>query len=280
MPFLPEKPGARVYPFGGGGSIELNAPFNAIEVYNDLNGDAVNLFKIVANPHKLSQLLDLIFATPYSRAEFHRAFATTHDPLEQARRFLIRQQQSFGGLGRSFGVQVDRQGRNSSNMTRWADLGDVLKIVHQRVRHWIFECQDFQKILEFYDRPSTAFYCDPPYIPATRSGGKYTVDMTLADHLRLIDCLANVQGMVVISGYHHEIMDKLRWRRYDLDVPLQISRKRIDSRRTESIWINQAAYDAIQNPTINLPAPANSNHRIDSGSFKNVFQQSTQQKIG
>ena len=57
-------------------------------------------------------------------------------------------------------------------MTRWADLGDVLKIVHQRVRHWIFECQDFQKILEFYDRPSTAFYCDPPYIPATRSGGR------------------------------------------------------------------------------------------------------------
>ena len=91
--------------FGGGGSIELNAPFNAIEVYNDLNGDAVNLFKIVANPQKLSQLLDLIFATPYSRAEFHRAFAVTHDPLEQARRFLIRQQQSFGGLGRSFGVK-------------------------------------------------------------------------------------------------------------------------------------------------------------------------------
>ncbi|MCX8505067.1 MAG: DNA adenine methylase [Alphaproteobacteria bacterium] len=185
LPFLPEKPGARVYPFGGGRQLPVQSR-NEVTAWdaaairntpilnqNDLNGDAVNLFKIVANPQKLSQLLELIFATPYSRAEFHRAFAASDDPLEQARRFLIRQQQSFGGLGRSFGVQVDRQGRNSSNMTRWADLGDALKIVHQRVRHWIFECQDFQKILEFYDRPSTAFYCDPPYIPATRSGGRH-----------------------------------------------------------------------------------------------------------
>ena len=113
LPFLPEKPGARVYPFGGGGSIELNAPFNAIEVYNDLNGDAVNLFKIVANPQKLSQLLDLLFATPYSRAEFHRAFAVTDDPFEQARRFLIRQQQSFGGR------QLPVQSRNEVTAWRW-----------------------------------------------------------------------------------------------------------------------------------------------------------------
>ncbi|MDI9348656.1 MAG: DNA adenine methylase [Candidatus Symbiobacter sp.] len=256
LPFLPEKPGARVYPFGGGGSVELNAPFNAIEVYNDLNGDAVNLFKIVANPQKLSQLLDMIFATPYSRAEFHRAFALTSDPIEQARRFLIRQQQSFGGLGRSFGVQVNRDGRNSSNMTRWAHLGETLQIVHNRVRHWIFECRDFERVITFYDRPTTAFYCDPPYIPSTRSGGKYTVEMTLADHLRLIDCLRHAQGMVVLSGYNHDIMDKLRWRRYDLDVALQISRQRVDSRRTESIWINQAAFDAVQSPNCNVATDA------------------------
>jgi len=57
-------------PFGGAASLLLAKQPSAIEAYNDLNGDLVNLFMIVRD-HPL-QFLERIYLLPYSRQLFEQ----------------------------------------------------------------------------------------------------------------------------------------------------------------------------------------------------------------
>lgn len=49
-------------------------------------------------------------------------------------------------------------------------------------------------------------YCDPPYLPNTRRGGRmYRYDYSEADHVRLLDAIYKLPCQVVISGYDSEL---------------------------------------------------------------------------
>jgi len=89
-------PRHRIYvePFGGSGSVLLRKKRSEVEVYNDLDGEIVNLFRVARdNGEELSRQ---IFLTPYSRDEFVKSFELSDDPLEQARRTIVRSFQGFG----------------------------------------------------------------------------------------------------------------------------------------------------------------------------------------
>ena len=50
--------------------------------------------------------------------------------------------------------------------------------------------------------PDEFLYCDPPYLPSTRSGRRlYTYEMTNADHRRFLRAIRGLPCMVMISGY-------------------------------------------------------------------------------
>lgn len=83
-------PDHRVYvePYGGAASVLLRKPRCYAEVYNDLDSEVVNLFRQVRdNGLELRRVLSL---TPYSREEFFSAWSQCDDPLEQARRTVVR----------------------------------------------------------------------------------------------------------------------------------------------------------------------------------------------
>lgn len=83
-----------VEPFGGGGSVLLRKPRSYAEVYNDLDGEIVNLFTVARD--RGDELVRLLELTPFSRDEFQQSYEPTDDPLEQARRTIAR---SFMGFG-------------------------------------------------------------------------------------------------------------------------------------------------------------------------------------
>jgi DNA adenine methylase len=55
-----------VEPFGG----VLQKPRSYSEVYNDLDGEVVNLFRVLRDPAMNQRLQDACVLTPYSRDEF------------------------------------------------------------------------------------------------------------------------------------------------------------------------------------------------------------------
>ena len=79
-------PAHRVYvePFGGAAGVLLRKPPAAAEIYNDLDGEIVNVFRVLRDPNLNEQLARLCYLTPYSRAEHDLAQEPSTDPLEQA----------------------------------------------------------------------------------------------------------------------------------------------------------------------------------------------------
>jgi len=106
-------PRHRVYveSFGGGASVLLRKPRSYAEIYNDLDGEIVNLFRM-ARDHG-AELVRVCELTPFARDEFAHAYDSSADPLEQARRTLIR---AFMGFSSAAASAAQRTGfRANSN---------------------------------------------------------------------------------------------------------------------------------------------------------------------
>ncbi|MFG8489773.1 DNA adenine methylase, partial [Pseudomonas aeruginosa] len=71
-----------VEPFGGAASVLLRKARSYAEIYNDLDGDVVNLFR-VARDHG-EELRQALALTPFAREEFEASYVETTDPLERA----------------------------------------------------------------------------------------------------------------------------------------------------------------------------------------------------
>ncbi|MFK7074022.1 DNA adenine methylase, partial [Acinetobacter baumannii] len=78
--------------FGGAAGVLLQKPRAYAEVYNDLDGEIVNLFRVLRNEDQRNKLIEQLVFTPYSRDDFHEAWEPCEDPIEKARRLIIRAQ--------------------------------------------------------------------------------------------------------------------------------------------------------------------------------------------
>lgn len=227
-------------PFGGSAAVLLAKPPSPVEIYNDIDGDLVNFYRVIRDPGLFARFMIDIDATLYSRDEFALALQQTDDIIESARRFMVRQRQSHGGLGKTWSYSIgDSVSGISSSVRRWQSGIERLPGIHTRMRNVQIEHDDWQKVMQRFDGPDTLFYLDPPYIPDTRVSGTYAHELTYDDHRTLVDYLQTVKGMVVLSGYKHEIYTPLEdngWLRYDYDVPAYVSDGRL--RRVECIWLS------------------------------------------
>ncbi|MBT2130140.1 DNA adenine methylase [Aliiroseovarius lamellibrachiae] len=184
-----------VEPFVGMGGVFLRRGFRPrTEVANDLNGEIINLFRILQRHYP--QLMQIMRFSIASRREFERLRETnpsTLTDLERAARFLYLQRLAFGGQVRGvFGVSADHAPRFS--MTR---LEPILDAAHERLDGVVFECLDWSDLIARYDTPDTLFYLDPPYHGGENDYGKGMFER--ADFQRMADQLAEIKGAFVLS---------------------------------------------------------------------------------
>ena len=200
--------------FGGGGSLLLAKIPAKVETYNDLNSDLVNLFRVLRDPVKFEQFHYKASLTPYSREEYYfcrETFRDCQDDVERAYRWFIVARMSFGGhFGNSWGFSVLESNRGMTSVcSNFLSIIEMLPQIHKRLMTVQIEHSSWQKILEIYNPPTTLIYLDPPYIPETRSGGEYKHEMTADDHRELVEKMLEYPGMIMLSGYDHEIYKPL-----------------------------------------------------------------------
>lgn len=92
-----------VEPFGGAAGVLMQKPPAYAEVYNDLDQDMVNFFRVCRDPATRAQLMAECVMTPYARDEFDLAWQPADDQVERARRTVIRAQMGFGSAGATKG---------------------------------------------------------------------------------------------------------------------------------------------------------------------------------
>lgn len=248
MEFFPDH---RIYvePFGGAAGVLIQKPRAYSEVYNDLDGDMVNFFRVVQNAGLRHQLIESLAMTPYAREEFEIAWLPATDSLERARRLIIRAQMGFGSAGATKGTtgfRIDTKREYETAQHVWAQYPSNMAALGLRMTGVLIENRPALDVLLAHDTPDTLFYVDPPYVHDTRcrvsmgSARGYRHEMTDDDHLALLDALQTVQGMVVLSGYPHPIYEDALNGWELREKTARISGGRGTAKRTECVWLNQA----------------------------------------
>jgi DNA adenine methylase len=199
-------------PFAGSAAVFFNKRPGAVETINDLDSDIVNLFRVLREmPNELKRVLDL---TPYSREEYDRSFDTTDDPLEKARRFVVRTTQAIGAkLGTKCGWRNHKQMKIGGTACKWGGITETLDMAASRLRgdttHLVqIEHMDALRLIARYNSPDVLMYLDPPYVRSTRKSGRlYKHEMDDSIHIEMLELIAKSRAKIILSGYPSQLYD-------------------------------------------------------------------------
>jgi DNA adenine methylase len=218
----------------------LRKPRTHAEVYNDLDGEIVNLFRMARE--RGQELAAVCELTPFARDEFTAAYEPSDDPLEQARRTLVRSFMGFGSAGVSKQITGFRANSNRSHTTPahdWANYPEALRVTIERLRGVVIENREALRCMQAHDGPDVLHYVDPPYVHETRHfrerSPSYRHEMSDAEHVALAAGLQDLAGFVIVSGYRCPLYDDLYagWARVDRGAHADGAKE-----RTESLWLS------------------------------------------
>jgi len=212
--------------FGGAGWVLFGKEPSKAEVYNDVDGELVNFFRVVKNCHRAFVLaFDLLLI---SRRMFHDFLHTDPadlDEIQRAVRFYYIIQSSFArkwdtpsfGYAKTLGPGLDLEG-----------ICETLTGIHKRLRHVYIEEGSFSEVIARYDGPETCFFLDPPYYQV--SGG-YQHNLVADDYKKLLKELRNIEGKFILTINDHPDMRELfsEFIIEEVEVSYSISRD-LDSR--------------------------------------------------
>lgn len=213
--------------FGGAGWVLFGKEPHKLEVFNDIDGELINLYRCIKyHPEALQKELDYMLV---SREEFVNNRDKTViglTDIQRAARYFYLVKCSFGADKKSFGT-------NRKNMiTTIKYLSEVTK----RLKNVVIENKNFADLIRVYDRPKALLYCDPPYYKAEKY---YTaVEFGIEQHKQLKTTLKNIKGKFILSYNDCDFIREL-YRDFNI-VPVErhhnlISAK--DSRRYKELII-------------------------------------------
>jgi DNA adenine methylase len=232
-------------PFGGGASVLLSKPRVECEIYNDLDSEIHNFFWVLR--HRTDELLDQLKNTPFGRRELLESYVANENPLEQARRTVVRSWMSFSSQASTGGRSGFRNfvtlsnGNKRSYGREWTDLPAELEKVASRLRGVMLENRNGIDVIQALNSSQVLMYVDPPYLAETRSKecrSSYRHEMSDKDHDDLLNVLTESSAMVILSGYASErYQNALKgWSRLSKQSYTQNSMGA--GAREEVLWIN------------------------------------------
>lgn len=233
----------------------MSKPRSFAEVYNDLDEELVNVFRVLRDPTTADVLADRVRLTPWSRVEFNLSYEPVDDPVERARRTIVRSFMSYGSMSRIKGRTGFRSAGWREHVpapANFANWPDQIAAFTGRLRAVTLECMPALNLIKHQDAPDTLFYCDPPYPVETRSSIRYPSDqkrayahdLTSDEHRQLAATLRSVAGLVVLSGYRCDLYDRDLYP--DWESVTTEARTIQAKKRTEVLWLNPACAAALE----------------------------------
>jgi len=128
--------------FGGAGTLLLNKPPSKVEVFNDIDGDLINLFMVVREkPREFIKKFRWFLYSRELNKRWSRDFRT-NDPIERAVRFYYVLRSSFSGnFGAGWSFKRNKPQIFFNSLKRINLIAERLKRVH-------IENLDFRECIE------------------------------------------------------------------------------------------------------------------------------------
>jgi DNA adenine methylase len=184
--------------FCGGAALYFLRPVPAkVEVINDINGELVNLYRVVQ--HHLEEFVRQFKWALSSRQVFkwlQDAYTPGLTDIQRAARFFYLQHHAFGGKvsGQNFGTATTAP---TVNLLR---IEENLSLPHLRLAGGTtVENLPWKDCVAKYDREHTFFYMDPPYWQVEGYGVKFPFE----EYVAMADIMRRVKGKVMVSINDH-----------------------------------------------------------------------------
>ncbi|XNS32383.1 DNA adenine methylase [Halomonas cupida] len=244
-----------IEPFGGSASVLMRKPRSQYEVYNDLDGEIVNVFRVLRNPEQRDLLTDLLALTPYARDEFELSYEPTADSVELARRTIFRSFSGFGSAAATKGRTGFRgfsgsNGRGVNPAGYWSRYPANLGAFGERLSGVVIENRPALEVMLERDATGALHYLDPPYVHGTRAMGQekstYRHEMDDAEHEELLKACSRLEGFVVLSGYACDLYQDLLSGWHLVTRKFPASGRSGSVARTECVWLSPRLADLQQ----------------------------------
>ncbi len=211
FPLFPQH-SCYVEPFAGGAALFFLRPVPAeVEVLNDINGDLINLYRVVQ--HHLEEFVRQFKWALSSRQVFKWLQETRPETLtdiQRAARFYYLQQSAFG-------AKVSDQTYGTATTTipglNLLRIEENLSAAHLRLANTFIEHVTWQNCIKRYDRPHTFFYLDPPYWETEG----YGVPFEFNQYEEMAEIIGSIKGKAIISLNDHPDIRKV-FARYHMET--------------------------------------------------------------
>ncbi len=211
-------------PYFGSGAVFFNKRRSIIETINDLDGNVVNLFRVIREHPE--ELANLVAFTPWSRLEYRNSYKQTGDSLEDARRFLVRMWMAIGAKSSDItGWRhwiVSNCGWAESWVTKLpSNIIQISSRLQNITGHVVqIENQESIKLIKRFKK-SRVFI--------------YACEMTDEDHIAFLETIVQHPGPVQISGYDNEMYQGVLqgWHIEQKKFKCESGKDRI-----ETLWMN------------------------------------------
>ncbi len=193
--------------FGGGLSVLYAKPkikgsgsSKYSEIINDINGDLINLHKIIQNkPQTFRILLNQYLCSRELFYKIKNKEIKARNDIERAVFYYYLLSFSFASKGDNFAMCKSRPPKNIyKDYSVWSE----------RLKGVCIENMNFEKIIKEYDNKDSLFYLDPPYVGTENY---YTIQdgFGLEQHKRLAEILKNIQGKFILSYNNCDLVSNL-----------------------------------------------------------------------
>lgn len=187
-------------PFFGVGWVFFGKPISEVEVVNDVDGELINLFKMLkCHAEEIIRLLNYEISSREAFLEYKSIDLSKLTEIQRAVRFIYIISQSFASKGGVYGY-----GTTKPPAHQIFRLDNLLEL-KQRLRNTYIENLDFENIFQKYDRNHTFFFCDPPYFETDGYANKFQLD----EHIKLSKILKNINGKFLLTINDHEKIREL-----------------------------------------------------------------------
>ena len=203
--------------FGGSGTVTFHSGFRK-RIYNDINGDIVNLFRVMADVEGRKRLLKMLKWIPPSREIFEsdllihkeggHSFGLINCCVLRARMTLYRHIFCFGGKTRTGGFAVSTKDRkNIKEVCKYQNVLRSLSEYGKFFSNTVIENMDFVRLIELYGhKENIVLYVDPPYPGFAKY---YSDNLDIYEHEQLAIMLIKIPAPVICTFYDQPIVRRL-----------------------------------------------------------------------
>lgn len=234
-------------PFCGAASVFLNKEKSispAKEVLNDIDPGVVAILRTLRDEPET--FIKRLKNTTYSERVFLRELKKSEakeyeNEYDHALNEFIVRRMSRGGMKKAFAWSDRERGGQPGDVNAWETIIDVLPEIATRIKDTFIFNKNAIKVIKAFNSENMICFCDPPYVPETRSAKEvYEYEMSTDDHIELATVLNDFKGKVILSGYPSTLYKRLYtgWKCIKKNIPNHASQAKTKSVKIECLWMN------------------------------------------